>query len=135
MLLSKTLFGLLLTTSITMAGCACGSGADGVRKMVARLEKELPLGSSEAQAAKFLDDLKVPHGEPILDSYDDLPRRRRLRKTGGTIENFWGSEPAMYLDFYFDDGKLVESRVRNACGRGCYSIRDNQGAVLSDDCE
>jgi len=118
-----------------MAGCACGSGADGVRKMVARLEKELPLGSSEAQAAKFLDDLKVPHGEPILDSYDDLPRRRRLRKTGGTIENFWGSEPAMYLDFYFDDGKLVESRVRNACGRGCYSIRDNQGAVLSDDCE
>jgi hypothetical protein len=136
MLLRKPIIFILLTASVVMAGCACGASTNGVEKMGRRVESELPIGSTEAQVAKFLDQMDVKHGEPMVSTYDENPRHRGLLQTGGTIENFWHSEPSMYLNFYFDkDGKLVESTVTNACGRGCYSIRPNTTGTLRDFCD
>jgi hypothetical protein len=98
-----------------MAGCGCGASKADVQKMRLTFDTELPIGSSESQVVKFLDGRHISHGEP-LDAPD--PKHRGLRQLGTTITNYWGSEPTLYVNFYFDtSGKLVESTVSNACGR------------------
>jgi hypothetical protein len=100
------------------------------------VEKELPLGSTEAQVEKFLNDRHLVHGPPSVMPDDAGPRYRNLRQTGGTIENSWHSEPAMWISFYLDaNGKLVESTIMNACGFGCYSIRPQRAGLLRDKCD
>lgn len=103
-----------------------------------KIEKELPLGSTEAQGAKFLDDLQLQHRAAQVNRRDPVRRYRKLRQTGATIETPSHNEPAMYLQFYFDKRrKLVESVVWNACGVGCYSVRagSKSSGILRDLCQ
>ena len=109
-----------------LARCSCGVSKAEIQEMGHTVETQLPIGSTEAQVSKFLYDRHIEHRTPSIVPEDPVPRYRQLRKIGATIENFWGSEPAMYVAFYFDKGKLVESRVSNACGFGCYSVRQNK---------
>jgi hypothetical protein len=91
-----------------------------------KVEKELPLGSTESQVAKFLDDMHLSHRQPS-PVRDGARRYRKLRQMGATIETPAHNEPAIWLEFYFDKrGKLVEVVVDNACGLGCYSFRRNR---------
>ena len=132
---SLLLLGFLIPAPITAQWGPCGAKKDEVLQMGRKVEKELPLGSTEAQVAKFLDDMQLQHGRAHVDRRDPVRRYRRLRQTGATIETPAHNEPAMYLQFYFDKrGKLVESVVWNSCGLGCYSLRRNTGGVLRDLC-
>jgi len=100
-----------------------------------RIEKQLPISSTEAQVEKFLGEMQLQPGPVHVDRQDPIRRYRQLRQTGVTVETPGHNEPAMYLEFYFDRrGKLVESVVRNACGLGCYSIRRKMGGVQRDLC-
>ena len=99
-----------------------------------RIEKELPLGSTASQVAKFLDEMQLMHGSPAKIRGGSRSYRKLLGM-GATIETPAHNEPAIYLNFYFDKrGKLVESVIDNACGLGCYSIRRNRSGVLRDTC-
>ena len=71
-----------------------------------------------AQVTNFMDQRKISHGEPMVYREDPRdPKYGRLRRMGGTITNFWGSEPSIYLHFSFDTkGRLVKSEVRDAFG-------------------
>ena len=112
----------------------CGAKKDEVLRTGQRIEKDLPLGSTESQVAKFLDDMNLVHGRPSVVRYG-ARRYRKLRQMGATIETPAHNEPAIYLQFFFDKrGKLVESVVSNACGLGCYSVRWNVRGVLRDLC-
>ena len=109
----------------------CGAKKNEVLQMGRKIEQEIPLGSTEAQVAKFLDEMQLQHGDALVDRQDPVRRYRKLRQTGAVVETPAHNEPAMYLQFYFDKrGKLVESVVRNACGLGCYSIRQKTGGVF-----
>jgi hypothetical protein len=128
------LLAVLLPAPIAAQWGPCGAKEDEVLQMGRKIEKELPLGSSEAQVAKFLDDMQLQHGPAHVNRHDPVRRYRRLRQTGATIETPAHNEPAMWVSFYFRKGKLVESVVENSCGLGCYSIRLNRGGVLRDLC-
>ena len=113
----------------------CGAKKDEVLQLGRKIEKELPLSSTEAQVAKFLDDMQLQHAPARVYRDDPVRRYRNLRQTGATIVTPAHNEPAMYVRFYFDKRrKLVESAVENACGLGCYSIRRNVQAKLRDIC-
>jgi hypothetical protein len=133
MLISKLLIvSLLLAAPVAADRDRCGATKDEVLQIGRRIEKELPLGSTESQVAKFLDDMHLMHKEPWVFRNDPVRRYRKLRQTGATIENSSHTEPVMYLQFYFDkNGKLVESLVTNACGLGCYSVRPNKSSDRS----
>jgi hypothetical protein len=134
MLVRLSLLILMVTVSASAQWGPCGAKKDEVRQMGRRVEKELPLGSTVSQVAKFLDDMQLVHGQPSR-VYGGPRRYRKLRGIGATIETPAHNEPAIWLTFYFDKrGKLVESVVTNACGLGCYSIRRNRPAVLRDTC-
>jgi len=131
------LFAILLPAPIAAQWGPCGAKKDEVLQMGRKMENELPLGSTEAQVAKFLDDMQLQYSKANVDRSDPVRRYRRLRQTGATIETPAHNEPAMYVQFYFDKrGKLVESVVRNACGLGCYSVRagSKSRGVLRDLC-
>jgi hypothetical protein len=113
----------------------CGARRDEVLQLGRKIEKELPLGSTEAQVAKFLDRMQLDHGKASVNRHDPVRRYRKLRQMGSMIETPAHNEPAMYLSFYFDRrGKLVEFYVDNSCGLGCYSVRRNRSGVFRDTC-
>jgi hypothetical protein len=114
---------LLLPASVATQWGPCGATKDEVLQMGHNVEKQLPFGSTEAQVTKFLDDMHLQHCDAHVDRHDPVRRHRKLRQTGATIETAQHNEPAMYLQFYLNNrGKLVEWRVWNACGLGCYSV-------------
>ena len=134
MLVRLSLLILMVTLSASAQWGPCGAKKDEVLQMGRKVEKELPLGSTESQVAKFLDDMHLVHGQasPV---HGGARRYRKLREMGATIETPTHNEPAIWLEFYFDKrGKLVEAVVDNACGLGCYSIRRNRSGVLRDTC-
>ena len=138
MRLSRALTILLVTAFVATGGCGfgCGASKDEVLQTGREVEKELPLGSTEAQVEKFLNDRHLVHGAPYKVTDDPASRYRNLRQVGGTIENSWHSEPAIWISFYLDaNGKLVESTIMNACGLGCYAIRPNRVSELRDKCD
>jgi len=113
----------------------CGAKKDEVLQMGRKIEKELPLGSTEAQVARFLDDMQLQHRPPQIKRDDPVRRYRKFRQTGATIVTPARNEPAMYLQFYFDKrARLVESVITNACGLGCYAVRRKIGGKLRDVC-
>ena len=135
MLIRSFMLLLLVPASIAAQWGPCGAKKDEVLQMGRKIEKELPLGSTEAQVARFLDDMQLPHGKPQRDRHDPVRRYRKFRQTGATILTPARNEPAMYVQFYFDKrARLVESVVTNACGVGCYSVRRNVGGKLRDVC-
>jgi hypothetical protein len=116
----------------------CGATKDQVLQMGRKVEKELPLGSTEEQVAKFLDDMQLQHGDAHVERDDPVRRYRRLRQMGVTIETAQHNEPAMYLKFYFNNNrKLVEWVLKNACGLGCFSVRtgSKRAGTLRDLCD
>ena len=135
MLIRSFMLLLLVPASIAAQWGPCGARKDEVLQMGRKIEKELPLGSTEAQVARFLEDMQLPHAQPRIDRRDPVRRYRQFRQTGATILTPARNEPAMYLQFHFDKrARLVESVVTNACGLGCYSVRRDVGGKLRDVC-
>jgi outer membrane protein assembly factor BamE (lipoprotein component of BamABCDE complex) len=123
---------LLLPASVLAQWGPCGARKDEVLLMGRQIEKEVPLGSTEAQVAKFLGDMHLQHSAAHVDRHDPVRRYRRFRQLGATIETTSHNEPAMYLQFYFDKrGKLVESVVRNAVRVGLLFPPTEQGRATS----
>ena len=135
MLFRLSLLILLSAVAATAQWGPCGAKKDEVLRLGQRIEKELPLGSTESQVAKFLDEMHLVHGRSSEVPAGSARRYRKLLQMGATIETPAHNEPAIYLQFFFDKrGRLVESVVDNACGLGCYSIRRNRSGVLRDNC-
>ena len=137
LLRSFLLLFLLVAAPVAAQWGPCGAKKDEVLQLGRRMEKELPLGSTEAQVAKFLEGMQLDPGKAALNRHDPVRRYRKLRQMGSMIETPAHNEPAMYLSFYFDKrGQLVESIVRNACGTGCYWLRTGSkaGGVFRDVC-
>ena len=114
----------------------CGATENDLRQIGHKVEVELPLGSTLAQVNKFLDGMQLPHGHARVESDDPVRRYRKLRQMGTTIENAQHTEPSIYLQFYFNKrGRLVEAVAQNACGRGCYAMRQGVGVSFHDRCQ
>ena len=104
----------LLVPLGTMSGCGCGASKADVQKMRRMLDGQLPNGSSQSQVVKFLEEKHISPGK-LVDAED--PKHRGLRQLGATATNFLGSEPTMWIEFYFDgSGILVDSTITNSCG-------------------
>ena len=129
------LLALLMPAPVAGQWGSCGAKKDQVLLMGRKIEMDLPIGSTESQVTKSLGEMQLQPGPMHLDSKNPIRRSRKLRQTGVTVETPAHNEPAMYLEFYFDKrGRLVESVITNACGLGCYSIREKTGGVLRDVC-
>src|SRR5437870_2468501 len=101
MLVCLSLLILMVTVSASAQWGPCGAKKDEVLQMGRKVEKELPVGSSVSQVAKFLDDMQLVHGQPST-VYGGPRRYRKLRGIGATIETPAHNEPAIWLAFYFD---------------------------------
>ena len=129
------LLALLMPAPLAGQWGSCGAKKDQVLLMGRKIEKELPIGSTEMQVTKSLGEMQLQPGPVHLDRQNPIRRYRKLRQTGVTVETPAHNEPALYLEFYFDKrGRLVESVITNACGLGCYSIRQKTSGVLRDVC-
>ena len=104
-----------------MQARACPLDTQGVLKMGRQVEAELPLGSTKAQVARFLDDRHIDRG-----GHTENMDTTKYNKLEQIIGNVYGGEPYGNLVFFFRDGKLVEWWVESGCGGGCYSMRANQ---------
>jgi hypothetical protein len=137
MLIRSVLLLLLIPGATGAQWGPCGAKKDEVLQLGRRMEKELPLGSTEAQVSKFLEGMQLDPGKAAVNRHEPVRRYRKLRQMGAMMETPAHNEPAMYLNFYFDRrGKLVESIIRNACGTGCYWLRagSKRGGVFRDVC-
>lgn len=121
MRLQKLSIVLLLLASVATAACGCRLDSDEVLKMGQRIETELPLGSTKAQVAKFLDDMHIEHSGHV--QVMDTRRYDNLEQIDGSVLSYSGGEPAGNFVFFFLDDKLVEWWVESGCGGGCYSRR------------
>ena len=106
---------LVLLILLSMPTCSNKSAVQNMRRVV---ESQLPAGSAKAQVVRFLDDRKINHSDALLYAEDPPdPKYGRLRRMGGVVTNFFGSEPSIQLTFYFDQrDRLVKSEVKDAFG-------------------
>ena len=123
---------ILLLAGVATAACGCRLDSDEVLKMGQRIETELPLGSSKAQVAKFLDDI---HIKPSRGRVQVMDTRRydNLEQIVGSVLSYSGGELAGNFVFFFRDDKLVEWWVDSECGGGCYSRRADKSVYRPND--